>query len=39
MPEVTVKAGIFYLSWLRGKGEGWGLRGYQEVRGELGLKG
>ena len=27
---------IFYLSWLRGKGEVWGARGYQEVRGEGG---
>ena len=29
---------IFYLSWLRGKGEVWGLGswGYQEVRGEGG---
>ena len=25
-----------FLSWLRGKGEGWGVRGYQEVRGEGG---
>ena len=33
MPEAlrTVETGIFYLSWLSGKGRGRGLKGYQEV--------